>query len=238
MALGVTDSNILDDEMRIKRREIELRVVKFAQELENLPDQYSGLGIEANRGFIQQKIESYRQHLLEELKSGASDGVKIVIDKPIKSNALKNLSTYLGTDSEVESAKSDEENSTQNRKYQEKPMKEKRFRPRNRSSSISDSEEEFSSPHQTKGKHNTSPYKQKKQKLKNSRSKSPPKREKYSKSKRRDDTSMSPIHSAKKRKSPSSPRHHSSSKSKKSKKTTDSRSPSPVKKPVKKSKRS
>ena len=106
---GLTGGN-MNENTRRKLRDIELKVSKFADELESLDD-HKGVGKKANRVFIEQKIEGYRKVLLEDFYQSnsletAADNHPVTMDihktsKPTQAvKTSKFFSQY--TDSESE----------------------------------------------------------------------------------------------------------------------------------------
>ena len=220
--------------MRKKLREIELKVTKFADELENLHSK-KDLGKEANRGFIEQKVEGYKKVLLDDFYQTygldtATEPVSMDISKPAStiathtSKSSKFFSQY--TDSETQSSQESLPKRKRN-KNKSKSHKPKEVRSRSRSRSRSFSSDSPSSDVGSPARELKTTHHSKKSKRRHLSSPS------ESRTGRRDrNYSSKKEKSLKKRRSSSnSPSHHSRAKSsrKSRRHSSDSHSPSPQK---------
>ena len=233
---GLTGGN-LNENMRRKLREIELKVAKFADELESLDDQ-KGVGKKANRVFIEQKIEGYRKVLLEDFYQSNSleygeDNQPVTMDihkapKPAETaKASRFFSQYTDSESENLSEElSQKEKRNQSRKSQKSESRHSRDAPIYQSRSQSCSP--YDSPSSELGyqQEHTHPKKAKRSRHdstsptegRSSRRHSRGGEKTSSRSKKRHSNSMSPLH------------HTRTKSSKKNRRqSSDSRSPSPHK---------
>ena len=222
--------------MRKKVLEIELKVAKFADELESLHSK-KDLGKEANRGFIEQKVEGYRRVLLDDFYQTygldtETEPVSMDISKPITtqtSKASKFFSQY--TDSETHSSEGSlpkKKKSRVKKSHRTESRSVKEIRSRSRSFSLSHSpSSDVGSPVRDFKTHEHTHH-SKKSKRRHylsspSESRSSKRDKNYSSKKEKS--------SKKRRSSSNSPTYHSRAKSsKKSRRhSSNSRSPSPHK---------